>query len=167
MVSHIPLCLLLVLSIIRLVPWDYPNLSNKSTTTSPFTIVFSEIGSSTSCPRCLSFHLTDSPLSCCRLIHEHRHPHLGPLRRQSRPLRGHACPLRPLRVEPGPAHLHLDDARRHSPPRAARDEQREPAMLRQQLHRQRAALGLAAEHRGGLKPGRFLCALFLLELSVC
>ncbi|KAI0082044.1 hypothetical protein K474DRAFT_1655974 [Panus rudis PR-1116 ss-1] len=27
------------------VPWDYPNLSNKSTTTSPFTIVFSEIGS--------------------------------------------------------------------------------------------------------------------------
>lgn len=29
----------------RSVPWDYPNLSNKSTTTSPFTIVFSEIGS--------------------------------------------------------------------------------------------------------------------------
>ena len=28
-----------------LVPWNYPNLSNKSTTTSPFTIVFKEIGS--------------------------------------------------------------------------------------------------------------------------
>ncbi|KAI0686852.1 amino acid permease-domain-containing protein [Cytidiella melzeri] len=27
------------------VPWDYPNLSNKSTTTSPFTIVFKEVGS--------------------------------------------------------------------------------------------------------------------------
>ncbi|KAF9528497.1 amino acid permease-domain-containing protein [Crepidotus variabilis] len=27
------------------VPWNYPNLSNKSTTTSPFTIVFKEIGS--------------------------------------------------------------------------------------------------------------------------
>ncbi|GJE95838.1 amino acid permease [Phanerochaete sordida] len=27
------------------VPWDYPNLSNKTTTTSPFTIVFKEIGS--------------------------------------------------------------------------------------------------------------------------
>jgi amino acid transporter, AAT family len=29
------------------VPWDYPNLSNRSTTTSPFTIVFKEAGSST------------------------------------------------------------------------------------------------------------------------
>ncbi|ETW81683.1 amino acid transporter [Heterobasidion irregulare TC 32-1] len=29
------------------VPWDYPNLSNKSTTTSPFTIVFYEVGSNT------------------------------------------------------------------------------------------------------------------------
>jgi len=28
------------------VPWDYPNLSNRSTTTSPFTIVFKEAGSS-------------------------------------------------------------------------------------------------------------------------
>jgi hypothetical protein len=28
------------------VPWDYPNLSNKSTTTSPFTIVFKQAGSS-------------------------------------------------------------------------------------------------------------------------
>ncbi|KAF5385971.1 hypothetical protein D9615_002336 [Tricholomella constricta] len=27
------------------VPWDYPNLSNKSTTTSPFTIIFQEVGS--------------------------------------------------------------------------------------------------------------------------
>ncbi|KAH9969781.1 amino acid permease-domain-containing protein [Russula dissimulans] len=27
------------------VPWDYPNLSNKSTTTSPFTIVFKQFGS--------------------------------------------------------------------------------------------------------------------------
>ncbi|KAI0052705.1 hypothetical protein FA95DRAFT_1532626 [Auriscalpium vulgare] len=27
------------------VPWDYPNLSNKSTTTSPFTIVFKQLGS--------------------------------------------------------------------------------------------------------------------------
>ncbi|KII94587.1 hypothetical protein PLICRDRAFT_97452 [Plicaturopsis crispa FD-325 SS-3] len=27
------------------VPWDYPNLSNKSTTTSPFTIVFEQAGS--------------------------------------------------------------------------------------------------------------------------
>ncbi|KAI0270056.1 amino acid permease-domain-containing protein [Gloeopeniophorella convolvens] len=27
------------------VPWDYPNLSNKSTTTSPFTIVFKQVGS--------------------------------------------------------------------------------------------------------------------------
>jgi len=27
------------------VPWDYPNLSNRSTTTSPFTIVFKEAGS--------------------------------------------------------------------------------------------------------------------------
>ena len=30
-----------------LVPWDYPNLSNRSTTTSPFTIVFKAAGSST------------------------------------------------------------------------------------------------------------------------
>jgi AAT family amino acid transporter len=30
------------------VPWDYPNLSNKTTTTSPFTIVFREAGSSMS-----------------------------------------------------------------------------------------------------------------------
>ncbi|KAJ7128964.1 amino acid permease/ SLC12A domain-containing protein [Mycena crocata] len=37
-----------VLSIILIglnVPWDYPNLSSKSTTTSPFTIVFKEAGS--------------------------------------------------------------------------------------------------------------------------
>ncbi|KAF7425017.1 hypothetical protein PC9H_010328 [Pleurotus ostreatus] len=27
-----------------LVPWDYPNLSNKSTTTSPFTIIFEKAG---------------------------------------------------------------------------------------------------------------------------
>ncbi|TFK44471.1 amino acid permease-domain-containing protein [Crucibulum laeve] len=27
------------------VPWDYPNLSNRSTTTSPFTLVFKEVGS--------------------------------------------------------------------------------------------------------------------------
>ncbi|KAG6813772.1 hypothetical protein H0H92_007724 [Tricholoma furcatifolium] len=27
------------------VPWDYPNLSNKTTTTSPFTIIFKEVGS--------------------------------------------------------------------------------------------------------------------------
>ncbi|EKM54159.1 uncharacterized protein PHACADRAFT_97068 [Phanerochaete carnosa HHB-10118-sp] len=30
------------------VPWDYPGLSNKTTTTSPFTIVFKEIGSNAS-----------------------------------------------------------------------------------------------------------------------
>lgn len=36
------------------VPWDYPNLSNKSTTTSPFTLVFKEIGSSKLMPLCLS-----------------------------------------------------------------------------------------------------------------
>lgn len=29
-----------------IVPWDYPDLSNRSTTTSPFTIVFKEAGSS-------------------------------------------------------------------------------------------------------------------------
>ena len=29
------------------VPWNYPNLSNKTTTTSPFTIIFKEAGSST------------------------------------------------------------------------------------------------------------------------
>ncbi|KAF9814582.1 hypothetical protein IEO21_05040 [Rhodonia placenta] len=37
-----------VLSIVLIglnVPWDYPGLSNKSTTTSPFTIVFKEVGS--------------------------------------------------------------------------------------------------------------------------
>ncbi|KAJ7718029.1 amino acid permease-domain-containing protein [Mycena maculata] len=37
-----------VLSILLIglnVPWDYPNLSNRSTTTSPFTIVFKEAGS--------------------------------------------------------------------------------------------------------------------------
>jgi AAT family amino acid transporter len=32
------------------VPWDYPNLSNKSVTTSPFTIVFKQFGSSPSHP---------------------------------------------------------------------------------------------------------------------
>jgi len=40
-----------VLSILLIgmnVPWDYPNLSNKSTTTSPFTIVFQQFGSATS-----------------------------------------------------------------------------------------------------------------------
>lgn len=30
---------------LHIVPWDYPNLSNRSTTTSPFTIVFKESGS--------------------------------------------------------------------------------------------------------------------------
>ncbi|RDB24776.1 putative amino-acid permease PB1C11.02 [Hypsizygus marmoreus] len=37
-----------VLSILLIglnVPWDYPNLSTKSTTTSPFTIIFQEVGS--------------------------------------------------------------------------------------------------------------------------
>jgi amino acid permease len=29
------------------VPWDYPNLSSKTTSTSPFTIVFELVGSST------------------------------------------------------------------------------------------------------------------------
>ncbi|KAJ8694466.1 Basic amino-acid permease [Pleurotus ostreatus] len=36
-----------VLSILLIglnVPWDYPNLSNKSTTTSPFTIIFEKAG---------------------------------------------------------------------------------------------------------------------------
>ena len=39
-----------VLSIILIgldVPYTYPNLSNKTTTTSPFTIVFTSVGSST------------------------------------------------------------------------------------------------------------------------
>lgn len=30
------------------VPWDYPNLSNRAAATSPFTIVFTQIGSSRS-----------------------------------------------------------------------------------------------------------------------
>lgn len=30
-----------------LVPWNYPGLSNRTTTTSPFTIVFKQAGSST------------------------------------------------------------------------------------------------------------------------
>lgn len=33
------------LTVVIIVPWDYPNLSNKSTTTSPFTIVFTQAGS--------------------------------------------------------------------------------------------------------------------------
>jgi AAT family amino acid transporter len=32
--------------VLTTVPWDYPNLSNKSATTSPFTIVFKQFGSS-------------------------------------------------------------------------------------------------------------------------
>ena len=32
--------------VLTVVPWDYPNLSNKSATTSPFTIVFRQFGSS-------------------------------------------------------------------------------------------------------------------------
>jgi len=39
--------LLSVLVIGLNVPWDYPNLSNESTTTSPFTIIFKQFGSTT------------------------------------------------------------------------------------------------------------------------
>ena len=35
-----------VFPVLTTVPWDYPNLSNKSATTSPFTIVFKQFGSS-------------------------------------------------------------------------------------------------------------------------
>ncbi|KAH8980222.1 amino acid permease-domain-containing protein [Lactarius hatsudake] len=39
--------LLSILLISLNVPWDYPNLSNKTATTSPFTIVFKQFGSTT------------------------------------------------------------------------------------------------------------------------
>lgn len=61
----------------HLVPWDYPNLSNKTTTTSPFTIVFKRVGSSMFASA-FYFQCIFLPFffdfSCSRLLHEHRHP---------------------------------------------------------------------------------------------
>ncbi|KAF8810121.1 hypothetical protein BYT27DRAFT_7186985 [Phlegmacium glaucopus] len=43
---RVMICYILTTLLIGLnVPWDYPNLSNRSVTTSPFTIVFKEVGS--------------------------------------------------------------------------------------------------------------------------
>ena len=45
--TRILLCLIFnVFPVLTTVPWDYPNLSNKDVTTSPFTIVFKQFGSS-------------------------------------------------------------------------------------------------------------------------
>ncbi|KAI9508894.1 amino acid permease-domain-containing protein [Russula earlei] len=38
-------CIIYVVLIINAVPWDYPNLSNEGATTSPFTIIFKQFGS--------------------------------------------------------------------------------------------------------------------------
>lgn len=64
------------LTVVIIVPWDYPNLSNKSTTTSPFTIVFAQAGS-----RKYIFpvsHISAEGLanSYSSVIYEYRHPNL-------------------------------------------------------------------------------------------
>ena len=67
-----------------LVPWDYPNLSNKTATTSPFTIVFKQFGSSASIISLLPILrllYRDPPLSHRRIFHEYRHPQLCHFRR--------------------------------------------------------------------------------------
>jgi amino acid transporter, AAT family len=47
--------------VVLVVPWDYPNLSNRTATTSPFTIVFKEAGSSAPV-------LFDAQPSCSRAL---------------------------------------------------------------------------------------------------
>ncbi|KAG5221845.1 amino acid permease-domain-containing protein [Salix suchowensis] len=58
-----------------LVPWDYPNLSNKSTTTSPFTIIFEKAGSSMSLYLLTKTILRELTFvfSCRGFFHEHCH----------------------------------------------------------------------------------------------
>jgi len=56
------------------VPWDYPNLSNKSTTTSPFTIVFAQAGSREYILPASHFSAETLANSCSGVIYEYRHP---------------------------------------------------------------------------------------------
>ena len=59
-----------------LVPWNYPNLSNKTITTSPFTIVFREAGSSMDFDSLLLPEALIYILSCRCFVYEHRHSHV-------------------------------------------------------------------------------------------
>ena len=47
----------------------------------------------------------------------------------------------------------MDDARRRPASRAASDEQLQRVVLRQLVHRQRSAMGMAAESRWRVQPG--------------
>lgn len=61
------------------VPYDYPNLSNRTTTTSPFTIVFYQAGSSAFSFRTNSGKVLIVRSRCGRLVHEHRDSYLCPV----------------------------------------------------------------------------------------
>lgn len=47
-ILSLPQCCACYSIVVHIVPWNYPDLSNRSTTTSPFTLVFTQAGSSQS-----------------------------------------------------------------------------------------------------------------------
>jgi amino acid permease len=63
-----------------IVPWDYPNLSNQSTTTSPFTIVFTQAGSREHILSVTRVSAKALANSYSGVIHEHCHPDLRAIR---------------------------------------------------------------------------------------
>lgn len=144
-----------------LVPWDYPNLSNKTAATSPFTIVFKQFGSSASLTLCSQPSSSYNPpsLSHRRIFYEHRHSQFCHFRRQSCTFRWHTRALRPRRSVACATPLRVDDARRCTASRAALDQQFQRPMLRQFFHRKRAAMGVATESCRRVQPGteRRLC----------
>ncbi|TFY68382.1 hypothetical protein EVG20_g3571 [Dentipellis fragilis] len=90
------------------------------------------------------------------VLHERSDPNLSHFRREPRALRRDARAVWP-RVDiaraAGARDLRMDDAARRAALRAAGHEQHQHPLLRQQLHRQRPAVELAAEPRRRVQPG--------------
>ena len=137
-----------VFPVLTTVPWDYPNLSNKSATTSPFTIVFKQFGSSPSypllAPNTIRIHFFNSR-QC--IFYEHRHSQLCDFRWKSRAFCWHTRALWTRSSLSSTVPVRVDDAQRRTASRAASDEQLQRVVLRQLIHRQRSALALATESR--------------------
>ena len=97
------------------------------------------------------------------ILYEHRYSQLRDFCWKSCAFCWYARALRACTSLSSTAPVRVDDAQRRAAPRAVSDEQSPRVMLRQLIHRQRSAVGMATESRWRVKPGTVQLPFFFRE----
>lgn len=146
-----------------IVPYTYPDLSTRSSSTSPFTIIFKEVGSTVAaCESSFSHSDIHALNGFFRSVHERRYSHFRTLSWKPRVIRWYTSPLRSFGhfASSGSSLLLTDDEERCPSTCFTRYEFDQFALLWKQLYRSRSVVGVVTKSCWCLQPGAwFRCQM--------